>query len=200
MYEGPARRVAGPSEFARIVKGDVLVTESTTEAFNILLPLLGAIVTDNGGLLSHSAIVAREYGIPGVVGTREATERIDDGSARPRRRRRGRGYGAGVKTVVPFGKAHETALYGSKAVGLGDAVRQGLPVPPGVALSGDLVEAVASNDDRAIAKLAKAIAGLAAALRGALIGRRRGRRLGELRGAAPDDAQRSFKRATCRRR
>jgi pyruvate,water dikinase len=79
VYEGPARRVAGPSEFGRIVKGDVLVTESTTEAFNILLPLLGAIVTDNGGLLSHSAIVAREYGIPGVVGTREATERISDG-------------------------------------------------------------------------------------------------------------------------
>jgi phosphohistidine swiveling domain-containing protein len=80
VYEGPARRVAGPSEFGRITKGDVLVTESTTEAFNILLPLLGAIVTDSGGLLSHSAIVAREYGIPGVVGTREATERIADGT------------------------------------------------------------------------------------------------------------------------
>jgi phosphohistidine swiveling domain-containing protein len=80
VYEGPARRVAGPSEFDRIVKGDVLVTESTTEAFNILLPLLGAIVTDSGGLLSHSAIVAREYGIPGVVGTRDATDRISDGT------------------------------------------------------------------------------------------------------------------------
>jgi pyruvate,water dikinase len=80
VYEGPARRVAGPAEFNRIVEGDVLVTESTTEAFNILLPLLGAIVTDSGGLLSHSAIVAREYGIPGVVGTREATERIADGA------------------------------------------------------------------------------------------------------------------------
>jgi phosphohistidine swiveling domain-containing protein len=80
VYEGPARCVSGPSDFGRIVQGDVLVTESTTEAFNILLPLLGAIVTDNGGLLSHSAIVAREYGIPGVVGTREATERITDGA------------------------------------------------------------------------------------------------------------------------
>jgi pyruvate,water dikinase len=79
VYEGPARRVSGPSEFDRIVQGDVLVTESTTEAFNILLPLLGAIVTDAGGLLSHSAIVAREYGIPGVVGTRDATDRIPDG-------------------------------------------------------------------------------------------------------------------------
>ncbi len=80
VYEGPARRVAGPAEFDRIVKGDVLVTESTSEAFNILLPLLGAIVTDTGGLLSHPAIVSREYGIPGVVGTRDATDRIPDGT------------------------------------------------------------------------------------------------------------------------
>ena len=80
VYEGPARLINGPSEFDRIVKGDILVTASTTEAFNILLPLLGAIVTDSGGLLSHSAIVAREYGIPGVVGTREATQRIADGA------------------------------------------------------------------------------------------------------------------------
>ncbi len=80
VYEGPARRVSGPSDFGRIVQGDVLLTESTTEAFNILLPLLGAIVTDNGGLLSHSAIVAREYGIPGVVGTRDATDLIPDGA------------------------------------------------------------------------------------------------------------------------
>ena len=80
VYEGVARCISGPAEFDRIVKGDVLVTVSTSEAFNILLPLLGAIVTDSGGLLSHSAIVAREYGIPGVVGTREATERIADGT------------------------------------------------------------------------------------------------------------------------
>ncbi len=79
VYQGPARRISGPSEFGRIARGDVLVTSSTTEAFNILLPLLGGIVTDNGGLLSHAAIVSREYGIPGVVGTREATERIADG-------------------------------------------------------------------------------------------------------------------------
>jgi rifampicin phosphotransferase len=80
VYEGPARRVSGPAEFGRIVQGDVLVTESTSEAFNILLPLLGGIVTDSGGLLSHAAIVAREYGIPGVVGTRDATDRIPDGA------------------------------------------------------------------------------------------------------------------------
>ncbi len=66
------------------------------------------------------------------------------------------------KAVVPFAKARETSLYGSKAVGLGDAARQGLPVPPGVALSGDLVEAVASGDEKAVEKVANAIAGLQA--------------------------------------
>ena len=80
VYVGPARVVHGPAEFGRIRQGDVLVTESTSEAFNILLPMLGAMVTDSGGLLSHAAIVAREYGIPGVVGTREATTRISDGA------------------------------------------------------------------------------------------------------------------------
>ncbi|MFN7990007.1 MAG: PEP/pyruvate-binding domain-containing protein [Thermoanaerobaculia bacterium] len=65
-----------------------------------------------------------------------------------------------MKSVVPFAKARETSLYGSKAVGLGDAARRGLPVPPGVALSGDLVEAVASGDDKAIGKVAKAIVAL----------------------------------------
>ena len=77
LFLHPAEATHG--DLGRIVKGDVLITESTTEAFNILLPLLGGIVTDNGGLLSHAAIVSREYGIPGVVGTREATERITDG-------------------------------------------------------------------------------------------------------------------------
>jgi pyruvate,water dikinase len=65
-----------------------------------------------------------------------------------------------MKKVVPLAKARETSLYGSKAVGLGDALRQGLPVPPGVALSGDLVEAVASRDDGCIERVSKAIVAL----------------------------------------
>ena len=151
--KGRAPPVAGPSEFGRIEQGDVLVTESTTEAFNILLPLLGAIVTDNGGLLSHSAIVAREYGIPGVVGTREATERIADGTAcvaasparsrccesRPvarERERPGCDRADDLARGRPARRGDRRRVYGSKAVGLGDAVRDGLPVPPGVALVG----------------------------------------------------------------
>ena len=80
VYEGTARVVLDPKEFDRLAQGDVLVAQSTSEAFNVLLPLIGAIVTDAGGLLSHAAIVAREYGIPAVVGTREATALISDGA------------------------------------------------------------------------------------------------------------------------
>jgi hypothetical protein len=81
MHPAPFR--AGTSNFARYYG---LLVDGLQRAYvngfgyHILLPLLGAIVTDNGGLLSHSAIVAREYGIPGVVGTREATTRIADGA------------------------------------------------------------------------------------------------------------------------
>lgn len=80
VCEGTARVVLDPREFGRLVQGDILVAQSTSEAFNVLLPLIGAIVTDAGGLLSHAAIVAREYGIPAVVGTREGTALIPDGA------------------------------------------------------------------------------------------------------------------------
>jgi pyruvate,water dikinase len=80
VYEGPARIVNGPEDFNRLQQGDVLVTRNTGPSFNVVLPLLGAIVTDRGGQLSHAAIVAREYGIPAVVGTREATTMFADGA------------------------------------------------------------------------------------------------------------------------
>ena len=62
------------------VSAPLPVTPATSESFNIVLPLLGGLVTDTGGLLSHAAIVAREYGIPGVVGTRSASRTIPDGA------------------------------------------------------------------------------------------------------------------------
>jgi phosphohistidine swiveling domain-containing protein len=80
VYEGTARVLRGPEELKRLHQGDVLVTPATSEAFNVVLPLLGALVTDHGGLLSHAAIVSREFGIPGVVGTRDATSIIADGA------------------------------------------------------------------------------------------------------------------------
>jgi pyruvate,water dikinase len=77
---GTARVVLGPQDFARVEAGDVLVTRVTSPAYNVLMPLLAGVVTDRGGVLSHPAIVSREFGIPGVVGTRKATELIPDGA------------------------------------------------------------------------------------------------------------------------
>lgn len=78
-YQGPARVVLSPAELHRVQRGDVLVTTATSPSFNLVIPSLGALVTDFGGTLSHAAIVAREFGIPAVVGTREATRWIVDG-------------------------------------------------------------------------------------------------------------------------
>jgi pyruvate,water dikinase len=79
-YVGRARVIHNIDELGRIQKGEVLVTRSTSTAFNYVLPLVGAIVTDRGGLMSHAAIVAREYGLPGVVGCQAATRNIPDGA------------------------------------------------------------------------------------------------------------------------
>jgi phosphoenolpyruvate synthase/pyruvate phosphate dikinase len=77
---GIARLVLTPQDMARVQKGDILIARATTPSYNALLPLLSAIVTDRGGTLSHAALVAREYGIPAVVGTGNATELIRDGA------------------------------------------------------------------------------------------------------------------------
>lgn len=80
VYEGRARLVLDAADFSKLEQGDVLVTRATSPYFNVVLPLLGALVTDRGGQLCHAAIVAREYGIPGIVGTKVATQTIADGA------------------------------------------------------------------------------------------------------------------------
>src|SRR6185503_12464686 len=77
--------------------------------------------------------------------------------ARARGRRRRRSDGARVREVVPLEKARDDSVFGSKAVGLGEAARGGLPLPTGVALSGAIVEAVASGEGKAIKKVAKSV-------------------------------------------
>ncbi len=62
-----------------------------------------------------------------------------------------------MSDVVPLLAAEDTSLFGSKAVGLGQALRDGLPVPPGVALAGSVVDAVASRDEAAIARVTEAV-------------------------------------------
>jgi len=76
---GPVRIIAGPAEFARLRPGDVLVCQATDPAWTPLFASASAVVAETGGLLSHAAIVAREYGIPAVLGVLEATTRLHDG-------------------------------------------------------------------------------------------------------------------------
>ena len=71
-----ARVLRGPEEFGRMKQGEILVAAITTPAWTPLFALASGIVTDVGGPLSHSSIVAREYGIPAVLGTGVATKRI----------------------------------------------------------------------------------------------------------------------------
>ena len=76
---GPVRIVREESQFDRIQPGDVLVCPITSPVWSVVFPSIGALVTDTGGILSHPAIIAREYGIPAVVATREGTARLHDG-------------------------------------------------------------------------------------------------------------------------
>lgn len=62
-----------------------------------------------------------------------------------------------MRQVVPLVEAHDEGIFGSKAVGLGEAARGGLPLPPGVALSGSIVEEVASGEESAIREVAKSV-------------------------------------------
>ena len=75
----PARVLNGPEDFDQMKAGDVLVAAITTPAWTPLFARAAAVVTDVGGPLSHGSIVAREYGIPAVLGTGVATKRILSG-------------------------------------------------------------------------------------------------------------------------
>jgi len=79
IVEGHARVVLKLEE-AKLHKGDILVTPYTDPAWTPLFPLASGLVTEVGGLMTHGAVVAREYGIPAVVGIDKATEIIKDGA------------------------------------------------------------------------------------------------------------------------
>ncbi len=76
---GRARVVRDPGQMARVEHGDVLVTDMTDPDWEPVMKRAAAIVTNRGGRTCHAAIIARELGIPAVVGCGEATQRIKDG-------------------------------------------------------------------------------------------------------------------------
>ena len=78
---GPARVVLGLDELDHLRDGEILVCPLTTPAWTPAFARAAAIVTDTGSIASHSSIVAREYGIPAVVGVGDATTRFRDGQS-----------------------------------------------------------------------------------------------------------------------
>lgn len=79
IVRGPARIVHGPDDFERVQPGDIVVATASNPGWVPLFAIAGGFVTDAGGVLSHAAVVAREFGLAAVVGTGDATARIDDG-------------------------------------------------------------------------------------------------------------------------
>ena len=76
---GAVRLVMDPSEMSRVAAGDVLVTDMTDPDWEPIMKRAAAIVTNRGGRTCHAAIIARELGIPAIVGCGDATERLRDG-------------------------------------------------------------------------------------------------------------------------
>jgi len=79
IVRGTARVIHSLAEAGKLQPGDVLIAVSTEPPWTPLFATASAIVTDGGGVLSHSAVVAREYRIPAVVGTGHATSTFHDG-------------------------------------------------------------------------------------------------------------------------
>ncbi|MFF0773089.1 PEP/pyruvate-binding domain-containing protein [Nonomuraea wenchangensis] len=76
---GPVKVIREPAEFGRLAAGDVLVCPYTNPSWTPLFQRAAAVVVDSGGTASHAAIVAREYGIPAVMGTGTGTSALEDG-------------------------------------------------------------------------------------------------------------------------
>ncbi len=186
--EGRAFVLTGGRDIAELQPGDVLVAPSTSPALNCIMPSLAAVVTEFGGLVSHTAIVSRELGLPAIVGCVDATTAIPHGAwvrvdgdqgrvtvlapdaqgrspvARPQVQ-----DAAALPTPQapptpgawrPLAQVTDAARFGGKAANLATAVRAGHTVPPGVALDTALVEGVAAADPACLAALDQAVATL----------------------------------------
>jgi len=79
IAEGIARIVHSPKEFDQVRQGEIVFCKTTNPAWVVVFSKISGVVTDTGGVLSHPAVVAREFGIPGIVGTGDGTYRVHTG-------------------------------------------------------------------------------------------------------------------------
>ena len=82
VVRGPAKVTLSQDDFGRIQPGDIIVCPSSNPSWVPIFTIAGGLITNTGGVLSHAAVVAREFGLPAVVGTGDATTKITDGSSR----------------------------------------------------------------------------------------------------------------------
>ena len=150
-YRGTVRKALNPEEaIATLEPGEVLVVPFTTPAYNVVLPLAGGIVTIGGGPLSHAAVLARELGIPAVVGASGALEQLTR-----RHARRGRpGRRPGPHPRAPARRAgliarsgHQAASRIARGVRLGHRARVALHGAAALAEAGDGVEVLLGDAD-----------------------------------------------------
>jgi pyruvate,water dikinase len=78
-YTGKARVIIAEEQFEAVQPGEVLVCPQTSPSWTVLFGRIGALVTDEGGILSHAAIAAREFGLPAVLAARDATRLVAEG-------------------------------------------------------------------------------------------------------------------------
>jgi pyruvate,water dikinase len=184
VVTGRACIVRDAADFSRFQRGDILVAHSTAPAFNTLLTAAAGVVTEQGGLVSHAAIVAREFGIPGVVGVSGALAAIPDGAQIRVDGDRGSieilraqmsppltsaiddvpeqdvpraRVPATPGDIVPLGDAADAERFGGKASGLAHLTRGSVAVPWGIALCVDAVQGVCAGDQIARERLEAAL-------------------------------------------
>ena len=151
QVEGVARVVRSIDELADVRDGEILVCGSTSPAWAAIFSKIKATVTDVGGVMSHAAIVCREYGLPAVVGTGRATSQIRTGQTIKV------DGTAGVVTLVveeyPAGdvgycaalealRGADEPRFGGKSASLGELLAAGISVPSGFAIAAGAGETV----------------------------------------------------------
>ena len=79
LIQGRAKVLSSVLESGKLEAGDILVTRQTDPGWVVVFPLISGLIVERGGMLSHGAIISREFGIPAIVGVDSATETINDG-------------------------------------------------------------------------------------------------------------------------
>ena len=142
VAEGPARVVRDVDQIVDVRDGEILVCTVTSPGWAPIFPKIRAVVTDIGGIMSHAAIVCREYGLPAVVGTGRATAeittgqwiRVDGSSGVVSLLDTPRSMSAWTLNLAEL-TAADTNAFGGKGTNLGELIANGIPVPPGFAVS-----------------------------------------------------------------